>query len=112
MAAYTPSIEEVFAYGLDESGFLACFKEQLSAIEQEYGNGVVMEQLKLHQFGDTYGYGFQKEVNAKLYDESLAHYTTMYVKILNLVKSKVLTAHKDDRPHYQALLVALETLKK
>lgn len=112
ITAYTPSITEVFAYGLDESGFLSCFKEQLEFIERENGSGVIMGQIGLHQFGDTYGYGFQKEVDAGLYDESLAHYTTMYVKVLNLVKTKVLTAHKDDRPHYQALLVALEALKK
>ena len=91
---------------------LSAFKEQLLAIEQEQGNGIVMEQLKSQQFGDTYGYGFQKKVDAQLYDESMAHYMTMYVKVLNLVKSKVLTAHKDDRPHYQALLVALEAMKK
>ena len=112
VSAYTPSIGEVFAYGLDESGVLSAFKEQLLAIEQEQGNGIVMEQLKSQQFGDTYGYGFQKKVDAQLYDESMAHYMTMYVKVLNLVKSKVLTAHKDDRPHYQALLVALEAMKK
>ena len=112
VAAFTPSIDEVFAYGLDEIGILAAFKDQLQAVEQENGCGTVMNELRLHQFGDTYGYGFQKVVDMKLYDESLAHYTTMYVKLLNLMKSKALTAHKDDRAHYQSMVVALELLKK
>ncbi len=111
VAPYTPSFDEVLAYGLDESGFLAYFKEQLQEIESKEGIGTVMSQMKQQQFGDVYGYGFLREVNAGLYDETATHYVSMYAKVLSLLKSKIDTAHKDDRSHYQAMIVALQAVQ-
>lgn len=109
---YSVSLEEVFAYGLDESGLLTYFQDQLEQVERKEGTGSVMNSLREQQFGDTYGYGFQKVVDAALYDETQTYSIEMFSKIEKLLKNRVVSAHKDDRAHYQAMLTTLQLMKK
>ena len=109
-APYATSLTEAFAYGLDETGLLTMFREQLEQIEEEEGMGSVMNQMR--QFGDVYGYGFQKKVDAKFYDESVVHFVALCLKVESLLKSKMASASKEDRAHYQAMLLMLKQAQK
>lgn len=109
---YVPSLADVYAYGLDETGLLTYFRPQLEQVEMEEGFGTVMNERGKYQFGDTYGYGFQREVDAGFYDETGVFYASLCSRLESLLKSRVASAHKDDRAHYQALLLMLKAMQK
>lgn len=56
-AAYMPSVEEIAAYGLDETGLINKYRS-VPTSEQERGPGYVAQQI-LNEFG--YGYGFVRK---------------------------------------------------
>ncbi|WP_059025849.1 zinc-dependent metalloprotease [Gabonibacter massiliensis] len=110
--AYAPSVDEIVAYGLDESGAVARFQKRLRHIESEYGAGCVAAQMQKNQFGDVYGYGWQREVRIDNIDETGAYNTALMEKMISLLKSRIPSANAADKAHYQSILLSLEAVKK
>ena len=77
-AAYMPSVEEIAAYGLDETGLINKYLDQFRQVEQERGPGYVAQQMALNEFG--YGYGFVRKVNTGEIDNSKVYLQDMALK--------------------------------
>ena len=87
-AAYMPSVEEIAAYGLDETGLINKYLDQFRQVEQERGPGYVAQQMALNEFG--YGYGFVRKVNTGEIDNSKVYLQDMALKAQRLLNSKIL----------------------
>lgn len=66
--AYAPTIEEIYLYGLDESGMIDKYARDLKEVEQREGKAYLVELMKQTSFG--YGYGWQNWVRSTAIDES------------------------------------------
>jgi len=104
-AAYMPSVEEIAAYGLDETGLINKYLDQFRQVEQEHGPGYVAQQMALNEFG--YGYGFVRKVNTGEIDNSKVYLQDMALKAQRLLNSKIAGATGDTKIHYQSLLMKL-----
>ena len=104
-AAYMPSVEEIAAYGLDETGLINKYFDQFRQVEQERGPGYVAQQMALNEFG--YGYGFVRKVNTGEIDNSKVYLQDMALKAQRLLNSKITGATGDTKIHYQSLLMKL-----
>ena len=104
-AAYMPSVEEIAAYGLDETGLINKYLDQFRQVEQERGPGYVAQQMALNEFG--YGYGFVRKVNTGEIDNSKVYLQDMALKVQRLLNSKIAGATGDTKIHYQSLLMKL-----
>ncbi len=104
-AAYMPSVEEIAAYGLDETGLINKYLDQFRQVEQERGPGYVARQMALNEFG--YGYGFVRKVNTGEIDNSKVYLQDMALKAQRLLNSKIAGATGDTKIHYQSLLMKL-----
>ena len=104
-AAYMPSVEEIAAYGLDETGLINKYLDQFRQVEQERGPGYVAQQMALNEFG--YGYGFVRKVNTGEIDNSKVYLQDMALKAQRLLTSKITGATGDTKIHYQSLLMKL-----
>ena len=104
-AAYMPSVEEIAAYGLDETGLINKYLDQFRQVEQERGPGYVAQQMALNEFG--YGYGFVRKVNTGEIDNSKVYLQDMALKAQRLLNSKIAGATGDTKIHYQSLLMML-----
>ena len=104
-AAYMPSVEEIAAYGLDETGLINKYLDQFRQVEQERGPGYVAQQMALNEFG--YGYGFVRNVNTGEIDNSKVYLQDMALKAQRLLNSKIAGATGDTKIHYQSLLMKL-----
>ena len=104
-AAYMPSVEEIAAYGLDETGLINKYLDQFRQVEQERGPGYVAQQMALNDFG--YGYGFVRKVNTGEIDNSKVYLQDMALKAQRLLNSKIAGATGDTKIHYQSLLMKL-----
>lgn len=104
-AAYMPSVEELAAYGLDETGLINKYLDQFRQVEQERGPGYVAQQMALNEFG--YGYGFVRKVNTGEIDNSKVYLQDMALKAQRLLNSKIAGATGDTKIHYQSLLMKL-----
>lgn len=109
-AAYMPSVEEIAAYGLDETGLIYKYLDQFRQLEEEKGSGYVAQQMALNEFG--YGYGFVRRVNTSEIDNSKIYLQDMALKAQRLLNSKVGGATGDTKIHYQALLMKLNKALK
>lgn len=105
---YTPSVDEIVLYGLDESGIVAKYLDEFRKFEWEEGRGSVMSEMV--KFGS--GYGSQAPIDITAIDERTGFYYNMLEKVTRLVKSRVNTANAMDKAHYQSILVMLEAAKK
>ena len=108
--AYTPSVDEIIAYNLDQTGLVRKYADLLRRVEQEKGEGYVAAQMRLNTFG--YSYGFMQNVNTNSIDNSKLYLLDMAYKIQKLASSKAATASGDDRLHYQALLLQVNKALK
>lgn len=108
---FTPSVDEIIAYGLDPTGVVAQFAEQFRALEAKCGPGYVATCMADNQFG-TPGYGFQQAVKVAAIDETKAHLQNMAVKSRNLLKSRIAGTSGNARVHYQSLLIKLNNALK
>ena len=111
-----PSVDEIVAYNLDESGLIARFAEQFRMVDAEYGRGYVASHMVKDQFG-TPGYGWQRAVNVGSIDDSKAYLQDMAVKSRNLLRSKMLKSRiagttGSAKVHYQSLLIKLNNALK
>ena len=104
-AAYMPSVEEIAAYGLDETGLINKYLDQFRQVEQERGPGYVAQQMALNEFG--YGYGFVRKVNTGEIDNSKVYLQDMALKAQRLLNSKIAGATGDTKIHYHSLLMKL-----
>lgn len=108
--SFAPSVDEICAYGLDQSGWVTLYKDKLREIEEIHGRGVVAYRLGLDQFG--YGYNLQRRLKIDDIDESMGYYATMIKNIRQLLQSRMPQANAVDRAHYEAVLLKLNMLKK
>ena len=108
---FVPSVDEIVAYGLDESGLISRFADQFRAVDEEYGRGYVASNMVADQFG-TPGYGWQRTVATTAIDDSKAYLQDMAVKSRNLLRSKIGGMSGNAKVHYQALLIKLNNALK
>ena len=92
---FAPSVEEICAFGLDESGLVKANYEQLKKFEDTYGSGIIASQVKFQEVNP--GYNFMRPVAIDGIDESAAYYTAMIHKVEKMVQSRLNTAHKEDQ---------------
>lgn len=109
--AYLPSVDDIIAYGLDETGLVNRYADQLRAIEAKYGEGFLASQAAHTSFGYSYGYGFQPAVKIDRIDEVTGQYVAMLEKARTLVRNRVASCHPDDKGHYTSLLYFFESIK-
>ena len=110
--AYAPSVDEIVLYGLDGTGMTKHYLERLRAVERQYGDGVVAAQMAKNNFGDSFGYGWQRELRTETIDESVAFNARMMNKVIALLQGKIASAKTADKVHYESLLVALKNVNK
>lgn len=100
--AYQPSLEDILAYGLDESGLANKYASQLRYLENQ------ALDLNRETIGFGSGYGWQKEISVLAIDNSEMNIYTLGKRIQRLLESKISTAQGDELAHYEALLFMLE----
>ncbi|WP_303180079.1 zinc-dependent metalloprotease [uncultured Butyricimonas sp.] len=108
---FASSVDEIVAYGLDESGLIGRFADQFRTVDEEYGRGYVASRMIENQFG-TPGYGWQRAVNVSAIDDSKAYMQDMAIKSRNLLKSKIGGTSGSAKVHYQSLLIKLNNALK
>ena len=106
--AYAPTIDEICLYGLDESGMIDKYAQDLKEVEQREGKAYLVGLMKQTGFG--YGYGWQNWVRSTAIDESAVYYYETATKIASLLQRRVASANATDKPHYQAMLFAVKQM--
>lgn len=109
--AYYPSLDDIISYGLDPSGRIARYADQLRVLEERYGNGFVASQMQEQSFHYTVGYGFQKKLKIDNIDEATGLYLSMLTQAKTLIANAIPAAHPEDKGHYQGILYLLESIK-
>ena len=104
--AFAPSVDDIVAYGLDETGLVAQFAGKLREIEREQGIGSLMKEIDLESFG--YGYGWQRAVSVTAIDNSKSNLHAFGMRIKRLLESKLTKASGETLAHYEALLFMLD----
>ena len=105
-----PSMEEIEAYGLAPELNFPFTRARLMDIEEQYGKGSVAA-ICLKKFGEMAPM-FQDEVKINVISEIPAYQTKILKKTQALVKSKLASAHRDDKAHYELLLLRVENMLK
>lgn len=107
--AYTPSLDHIVAFGLDESGNVERYEDIYEAIENEQGCGFVGRKLIEEEiaFGPA-GYGMQKKVNVKVVDESKMYLYGELLRTKDLLAKAVKNSSGETKTHYQTLLNMVE----
>lgn len=106
--AFAPSVDEINAYGLDETGMVSRYLDEFREIEQVYGRGFVA--ARLNNIGS--GYGWQRKVTTTAIDDSKVYLQDMLVRVKQLLEDKLSTADKDTKAHYRALILQIEKALK
>ncbi len=112
LTGFAPSIEEILAYRLDESGEIRGNANLLRRYESKHGHGSVAALLGDKGFFGPAGMGFQAEVDVDTIDDSADYLTDLAVRSRDLVRRAVRRSKGDDRIHLQALLVDLNKALK
>ena len=68
----------------------------------------LIELMKQTSFG--YGYGWQNWVRSTAIDESAIYYYETATKIASLLQRRVASANATDKPHYEAMLFAVQQI--
>ncbi|WP_099292172.1 zinc-dependent metalloprotease [Butyricimonas sp. Marseille-P3923] len=109
--SFLPSVDEIYLYGLDESGVVEQYIDELRLIEAELGHGAVAKKLGLDQFGS--GYGWQKSVEMGTIDETSSSLYAIAIKLEKLLAQAVGSApDRNSREHYQMMLFELKRVMK
>lgn len=108
---FVPSVDEIIAYNLDETGIIEQFADQFRVIDEKFGQGYVASCMMENQFG-TPGHGFQSTVKLSAIDETKAYLQNMAVNSRNLLRSKIASTSGSTKIHYQALLIKLNNALK
>lgn len=107
--AMFPSLEEIRAYDLDPTGITKVFYPQLKEIEERYGKGCVASALLSNRFGESAS-PFQGPVFVDNIHEIDGYAVTFMRKVRALLKDKVASAHRDDKAHYESMLLKLDRM--
>jgi hypothetical protein len=114
--AFAPSVDEIIAYGLDDSGLVSRYADLCRAYEDEHGRGTIAAALSTScSSGDDFGkpgYGFQQKVSIAEIDNSKAYLQELAVKSRALLRGRLAGASGSDRMHYQSLLIKLNAALK
>lgn len=102
--AFVPSVDEINAYGLDETGIISQYLNEFRQIEQEYGQGFVAAHLE--NIGN--GYGWQRKVTTTAIDDSKIYLHDMLMKVKQLLESRLSVVDKDTKAYYRALVFQIE----
>lgn len=102
-----PSLDEIVAYGLDENGVTTHFYDRLKEVERDYGKGTIAN----HLFGED-SYPFQGIIVADNISEVGNYQASFLKKAQSLIGSRLASAHRDDKAHYEGLLIKLNQLLK
>lgn len=109
--AFAPSVDDMVAYGLDETGLMKGNLEHLREVEKEQGFGYVAKQMEMTQFSG--GYGWQRKIKLTAIDRSKTNIHALAMKMKRLLESKIPTVTGETKEHYEALLFTLnKTLNK
>ena len=106
------SIDEVIEFGMDKTGDVRRYRDQLKAFEAEYGQGLIANQVAAYNILGPDPYGWQKPVKVEVIDESVGYNVDMLNKIQKLIESRLVGANVADRAHYQSILIQIKALKK
>lgn len=106
-----PSLEEVKVYGLVPAMNIPLINKKMQDIENQYGKGVIAAACLPVNFGEAASL-FQSEIKVDLISEIPAYQTIVLKKVRALVKSKIGMAHRDDRAHYELILLRIENSLK
>lgn len=106
------SIDEVIEFGMDKTGDVRRYRDQLKAFEAEYGQGLVACQIATNNVFGPDPYGWQRPVKVDVIDESLGYNVDMLNRIQKLVESRLAGANAADRAHYQSILLQIKALSK
>lgn len=105
-----PTVDDIIAYRLDESGIASKYANELREIDAQQGSGTVAKAMmdNQKQFGSYGDFAYQSQVDISTINESMAYYYSMLKKAETLIKSKIATASSEDKPHYQAMLLMIK----
>ena len=106
------SVDEIIEYGMDNTGLVRRFRDQLQAFEAKHGKGIIATQMAQNNIFEPSPYGWQQEVKTEVIDESLGYNASMLSKIQKLVESRISNANAADRAHYQAILIQIKATMK
>ncbi|MCR9011538.1 zinc-dependent metalloprotease [Gabonibacter chumensis] len=107
--AFLPSLEEIYLYGLDASGFTNRYIDELRPIEARQGHGAIAKELMINKFAP--GYRWQRKIDLKTIEETNTTLWATALKIEKLLKQAINTApNRDSKEHYQAMLIELKRL--
>lgn len=106
---YMPSVRQMQALGMDDSGLLDKHFDQLMYAEESMGIGSVAS-MWAEKLGEThaYGYGWQYRLNLRSLDESKTWFFGECMKIVRLLKSRVNSATGETKSHYQTMINMIE----
>ena len=106
--ASLPSLRELKAYRLVPNGcFSGELAQKLAMCEEQNGKGSVADAYFVNRFGSN-AYPFQNEVSIDNINEIPTYQVAMCQKIYSLLKRQIASAHKDDRAHYEYILLGLK----
>lgn len=111
LVGFAPSVDEIIAYGLDESGAVERYEDIFRRYEEENGHGSVTELLSLDSFGSP-GMGFLRKVVVSSIDDSAVYLQSLAIRSQRLLRSQVANSSGDARAHYQSLLIKLNKALK
>ena len=106
-----PSLDEICLFGLDDSGLVKRFRNELETLEAEHGKGYVASQLGLTSFGESRGYGWQYNVQLGTIDDTKTRCVAMANRVKQLLGARVKDApDRFSREHYQSMLAQLKEI--
>ena len=102
------SVDDLIESGIDRTGLVGRFADEMRAFEAELGRGVIAGCMIENTLALTDPYGWQRQVNVTNIDETLGYNVETLGKVMKLVSGKVLTANSADRAHYVGILAMLK----
>ena len=102
------SVDDLIESGIDRTGLVGRFADEMRAFEAEHGRGVIAGCMIENTLALTDPYGWQRQVNVTNIDETLGYNVETLGKVMKLVSGKVLTANSADRAHYVGILAMLK----
>lgn len=102
-----PSLDEIRAYRIGNIVMSEWEYNKLKEIESTNGQGTVAQTILKNRFGDA-EYPLQGELMLMFQNNMQTEIVPVVRKTRSLVKSKIATAHPNDRGHYEYILISLD----
>ncbi len=106
-SAWMPSVDEMISFGLDRTGLVEKYAEELRDLDEQNGRGYVASKM-LEEFGPA-GYNMQYRLNLRTVDNSKELFHGELLRLQKLLKSAATSSSKEEKAHYQALLFNIDT---